>query len=530
MKDHPDSLQGPSARTKTNRRGDVERWLAAIVESSDDAIIGKTPEGVITSWNAGAEHMFGYRAEEVLGKAITILIPRELWREEADILARLRDGGRIDHFETVRIRKDGSKIFISLTISPIRDTEGRITGVSKIARDITEYKSLKEREEQARAAMLGERRFRELIENAPDAILLVDASGTISIANRTAESMFGYSPEDLMGQNVDLLVPGPSRGHHAEYRNAFVDAGVSRPMGQGLELYACRKDGSEFPVEISLSPMQTNAGTSVAAVIRDVTERKRAEQQIRFLRESYMTELEASQQKAERLNQLKSEFMASMSHELRTPLHTIIGFAELLAEERDGPLNERQKRFLDHIRVDSEHLLELINDVLDLSRIEAGGLKLQSVPLLTSEAIDEAVDAVLLIAAKKSVAIRAEKTDSISIVADPLRLRQILYNLLNNAVKFTPSGGEVVVGAVRDGDFVRFTVADTGIGIPKDEHERIFDKFYQMGTTTEGVRQGTGLGLAICRQLVEMQGGSIWVESDIGKGSRFSFTIPNSRR
>jgi signal transduction histidine kinase len=263
-------------------------------------------------------------------------------------------------------------------------------------------------------------------------------------------------------------------------------------------------------------------------VIRDVSERKRAEQQIHSLEQSYLAELETRHKEAERLNQLKSEFMASVSHELRTPLHTIIGFAELLSEESAGPLNEKQRRFVGHIQTDSEHLLGLINDVLDLSRIEAGGLVVRTEVLPLRAAASEAINAIHPQADGKRVRVREGAIPKIDVLADPLRVRQILYNLLSNGVKFTNAGGEVTVSAEADGDFARITVADTGCGIPPDECSRIFDKFYQVGYTTAGVRQGTGLGLAICKQLVEIQGGKIWVDSEPGKGSLFHFTLPRS--
>jgi PAS domain S-box-containing protein len=506
---------------------DAERWLAAIVESSEDAIISKTLDGIITSWNDAAERIFGYTAAEAIGKPIAIIIPPELWLEEEQILQRLNDGERLSHIETTRVRKDGSRITTSLSISPIRDASGAITGISKIARDVTEHKKLVEREALASAEALAERGFHELIENAPDAILQVGSDGKILIANRTAEQLFGYTRAELIGAGVDALVPEGAREHHAARRQKFAAAGVSRPMGLGLELYARRKDGTEFPVEISLSPTRTASSVTVTAVIRDVTERKRAEQQIQSLQQSYMAELENRHKEAERLNMLKSEFIASVSHELRTPLHTIIGFAELLGEEGEGPLNEKQRRFLRHIQTDSEHLLGLINDVLDLSMIEASGLTLRTETLPLQMAISEAVNAIRPFATARSVAVREREIPEVRVLADPLRLRQILYNLLSNGVKFTPAGGEVAVTAAPEGALIRITVSDSGVGIAKEEYERIFDKFYQVGKTTVGVRQGTGLGLTICRQLVEMQGGRIWVESEVGKGSHFHFTLPS---
>ncbi len=506
---------------------DAANWLAAIVESSEDAIIGKTLDGIITSWNASARRIFGYTAEEAIGKPITILIPRNLWHEETEILVRLRNGERVNHFETVRLRKDGSTIAISLTISPIHDVHGAITGISKIARDITEHKKLLASEAASRVDILAERKFRDLIENAPDAILQTDSTGNIILANRTAELVFGYTREEFLGMSVDALVPAAVRSWHPAHRRKFEAAGESRPMGMGLDLRAVRKDGTEFPVEISLSPNRIEGGINVTAVIRDVTERKHAEQQIHSLEQSYTAELEARHREAERLNRLKSEFIASVSHELRTPLHTIIGFSELLGEEGAGSLNEKQKRFVHHIQADSEHLLGLINDVLDLSRIEAGGLVVRTEPLALKTAIVEAVNAIHPQASAKGVTVRESHIADTDVVADPLRLRQILYNLLSNGVKFTDPGGEVVVTASAVEDFVQVTVADTGLGIPSEECGRIFDKFYQVGYTTTGVRQGTGLGLTICKQLVEIQCGKIWVESEPGKGSRFHFTLPS---
>jgi signal transduction histidine kinase len=326
-----------------------------------------------------------------------------------------------------------------------------------------------------------------------------------------------------------MLVPEANRASHPGHRKAFASGGLARPMGLGLDLFARRKDGTRFPVEISLSPMKTESGVHVTAVIRDVTERKLTEQRVRTLQESYMTELEARHKEAERLNQLKSEFMASISHELRTPLHTIIGFAELLEEEGEGPLNEKQRRFLHHIHADSEHLLGLINDVLDLSRIEAGGLHLRTETLSLREIVAETVNAIRPYADSKSVSIREGDHLDTSVWADSMRLRQILYNLLSNGAKFTGSGGEVHVDAAVEDGSVRVTVADTGLGIAPEECTRIFDKFYQVGFTPVGVREGTGLGLAICKQLVEMQKGKIWVESEPGKGSQFHFTLPHNQ-
>jgi PAS domain S-box-containing protein len=538
--DSKSTQTGQPVVSDTSARRDAERWLAAIVESSDDAILGKSLDGIITSWNSGATRIFGYEPEEAIGKPISFLAwPGEEARIES-FLEALRRGERIDHFEVARKHKNGNKIVVSLSLSPIMDSDGAIIGITKIARDITERKAAEEalilnearlraltdQEAQSRAEAIAERKFRDLIENAPDAILQVDSTGSIVIANRTAEKMFGYSHEELLASGVDILIPEAKRAGHAGHRKAFAAAGKTRPMGQGLDLYARRKDGTQFPVEISLSPAKTESGVLVTAVVRDITERKETELRVRTLQESYMTELQTQQKEAERLNQLKSEFMASISHELRTPLHTIIGFAELLEEEAEGVLNEKQRRFLHHIHKDSEHLLGLINDVLDLSRIHAGGLNLRTEAMSLQAAVSEAVNAILPYATSRVVAVREGVNPNLTVSADPMRLRQILNNLLSNGVKFTEAGGEVSVDAAVAGSFVMISVSDTGVGIAPEECARIFEKFYQVGIPPIGVREGTGLGLAICKQLVEMHGGEIGVESELNRGSRFYFTLP----
>jgi signal transduction histidine kinase len=228
----------------------------------------------------------------------------------------------------------------------------------------------------------------------------------------------------------------------------------------------------------------------------------------------------------ERANRLKSEFLASMSHELRTPLHTIIGFSELLTEELEGPLNEKQKRFLGHILQDSRHLLELINDILDLSKIEAGRLELQKEQIDFAGCLEDVIATMTQQASAKNIKVEVRNQFRGSLHADRLRVKEILYNLLSNALKFTPDGGQVWVETLVRGHQLHVTVGDTGIGVQPEEHQSIFEKFYQVGSTTKGTREGTGLGLAITRKLVELHGGHIWLESRSGEGSRFSFTLP----
>ena len=369
-------------------------------------------------------------------------------------------------------------------------------------------------------------RFRDLLEAAPDAIIEVDRAGNIVLLNATTEKLFGYSRDELLGNSVDLLIPGHLRELHSKHREQYLSSPGTRPMGTGLTLRAVRKDGSEFPVEISLSPTKAGKTTRVTAIIRDVTAQKQAEEQIRTTN----IQLEQRNREVERANQLKSEFLASMSHELRTPLHTIIGFTELLAEQSEGPLNEKQQRFIHHVHQDALHLLELINDVLDLSKIEAGRVDLRLEHFDAGEVVREALIGIFPMSEAKGH-IMVNRVDSCPVYADRVRFREILTNLLSNAVKFTPDKGEITVSAERSAEgLAAFTVSDTGIGIAPADHGAIFETFRQVGSTTRGVREGTGLGLAIVKRLVEMHGGRITIESERGKGSRFTFTIPAPSR
>jgi PAS domain S-box-containing protein len=514
---------------------DPERWLAAIVESSDDAIVGESLDGTITSWNKGAERIFGYTAEEAIGRTVKDLAWPGAEEHIEMLLGKLSHGERVQHFETLRKHKSGRKILVSLSLSPIVGDDGRVIGIAKIARDVTERTALQEsltqrtdqvrrlieREAHARAEALAERRFHELIENAPDAIVQMDENGTIAIANKATEMLFGYDHDELIGSGFGLLVPEGQHDAQEEDRTSFVQVGGSWRMGQESDLRALRKDGTEFPVEISLSSITMERGVQVTAVIRDVTERRRSQEEVRRLQESYMAELQSRREEAERLNRVKSEFLAALAHELRTPLHTIGGFAELLNEEMEGTLTKAQKEFVQHIRQDSQHLLQLIDDVLDFSRIEAGGMQVRTEPLPLRDAMAEAVSAIQPHAEAKGVALQTSDPGDALVMADPMRLRQIFYNLLSSAVKFTATGGEVSVTATSEGGLIRVTVADTGIGISPDEQSMIFKKFYQVGYTPGGA----GLGLAICKQLVEMQGGSISVESEVNRGTQFHFNL-----
>jgi PAS domain S-box-containing protein len=378
-----------------------------------------------------------------------------------------------------------------------------------------------------------ESRFRKLLEAAPDAILEVNPEGQITLLNEAAEKIFGYSRGELLGLNVENLVPAAMRGGHSQHRASYAGHPKTRPMGTGLELQGQRKDGSLFPVEISLSPNWIEGSLHVIASVRDITERKLVEDRIRAIHEQYTAELtakneqlEARSLEAEQANRLKNEFLASMSHELRTPLHTIIGFSELLTEQLEGPLNEKQNRFVGHILQDARHLLELINEVLDISKIESGRLELKRETFDFSHCVEEVLAGIHHHAANKKITLENKNRFQNTLWADRLRVKEILYNLLSNAVKFTPEGGKVWIESADDGNFLEVSICDSGIGIPEAEQFLIFDKFYQAGDSRKAAREGTGLGLSITKHLVELHGGHISVVSRPGQGSRFTVSFP----
>ncbi len=511
-------------KSSNARTGEMEA-IRTLLEAGPLAIVRVNSQATVKRWSPGAEKLLGWSSAEILQHPL----PDGGLRDALDVAI---SSGKPGDLEVKQQAKDGSILQLNVWIASYQEADTPAPDYVLLLTDLTEHHELAASERAAIQRAREEARFRELLEAAPDAILEVDREGRIVLMNAVTEKIFGYQREELLGKSVDILIPEALRGGHERYRAAYWAAPQTRPMGSGLDLLGLHKSGRTIPVEISLSPVRSEGGLRVSAIIRDVTERKQAEEQIRSIQRQFTEELRVKNQElaqrnqeVERANRLKSEFLASMSHELRTPLHTIIGFCELLLEEMEGPLNEKQKRFLGHMRQDSHHLLELINDILDLSKIEAGRLELRPELFELSGAVEEVLSSIRQLAANKKISVQNDVA-SLLVKADRVRCKEILYNLLSNAVKFTPEGGSIWTESAIEDLFVRITVADTGIGIAESEHISVFDTFYQVGNTTKGVREGTGLGLAITKRLVEMHGGRIWVESQPGKGSRFNFTLP----
>jgi PAS domain S-box-containing protein len=606
--------------------------LASIVASTDDAIIGINLDGSITSWNRGAEKMYGYTVDEVSGRHISVLVPSDKIGEQNEVIAKIKNGQRVEHLETVRLKKDGRPVIVSLSISPIENTEGRITGISAIARDIT-------RQKQAEAEL---RKLSRAVQESPASVVITDTRGNINYVNPKFTRTTGYSLQEVMGQNPRVLKSGETtpadyqelwdtitsgrewRGiFHNKKKNGelywesasispikdehgvitdfiavkeditamkyaqdelaklslvasktdnaviitnnqglieWVNDGFTRMTGYTLseilgkkpgpilqgpltnpetvkrisdklkkkepfteEILNYYKNGETKWISMDITPIRNDQGEVVKFISlqRDITQRKETEEALR-----------QAKAQAESANQAKSEFLANMSHEIRTPMNAIIGIADLLW---DSDLTPEQRQYVQISRSAGENLLLLINDILDLSKVEAGQLALEHISFDLFGIIEKTCEvmAVRTHSRNLELACRISPDTPQYIKGDPTRLRQVITNLLCNAIKFTEKG-EIVLMVLPTGkeissqspQYLQFSVRDTGIGIPAEKLSTIFEKFTQADSSITRKYAGTGLGLAISRQLTELMGGKIWVESKPQEGSTFFFTIP----
>jgi PAS domain S-box-containing protein len=486
------------------------------IDLSVDMVCTAGADGFFKRLNPAWEKTLGFTREELMAKPYLEFVHPEDRQSTQSEVDHIENGEKTCSFENRYVCKDGSYRWLSWNafFEPQQRT------MYGIARDSTKRKR---DEEQLRDS---EDRYRTLFERNPHPICVFSRTTLACLAvNEAAVQKYGYSQSELLTMSISDIeppedVPALLKGVRAD------GGGVQRASVRRHR----KKDGSVIDVEVTSSRSFTFADQEACfAIAVDISDRKHLdEERQRFTAnlETANRELELRNREVERATHLKSKFLASMSHELRTPLNAIVGFSDLLAEETAGPLNAKQKRFIDHIRQGSAHLLQLINDILDLSKIEAGQLEIRCEQFLVKEALPEVLSTIHPLAMAKNIQVQQKLRTDRPIYADRVRFKQILYNLLSNAVKFTPKGGRIEIDCFESVDQVCLSVADTGIGIRPEDQQLVFEEFRQVDVARGVVNEGTGLGLAITKRLVEQQGGTISLSSEFGKGSRFTFTLP----
>ena len=490
------------------RRSTDQRQLllaAMLVASSDDAIIGEDQQSVITTWNPAAQRLYGYSAEEVVGRNIAFLLPPDRINELDAVVGRVAKGAGAQHYETKRVHKDGHLIEVGMTVSPIRDQSGAIVGTSTIQRDITQRK-------QTDAVIV---EMAAIVDSSNDAIIGKTLEGVITTWNRGAEDIYGYTADEMIGKSISLIVPPDRPGEVAEIIAGMM---VADARTKNFETQRVCKDGRIIDVSLTVSPIRDSDGMIVGAssVARDVTEHNAM---AAALKASELRSLLA-------VSRAKDEMVSLVSHELRTPLASLLGFTELLYS-RDFS-EEQRRQYLEVMLREGRRLTDLINDVLHIQRLEAGHQNLDLAPADLNALIRRAVTS-----AGEDIQrpIEVDLPETLPLVmVDTDAVLQVLGNFMSNARKYSPDGGAILVTSQVVGDMVEIRVQDHGLGVPLAELPKLFATFYRVDSGDRRVIKGTGLGLSINRRIVEAHGGQVAAYSEgPGHGSRFQFTLPTVR-
>jgi PAS domain S-box-containing protein len=504
-----------------------------LLDQVHDAIFVFDSDDFVTYWNPAAAERYGWSDGEALGKQTHSLLHTVFPEPLKDIQATLLRTGKWEG-ELKHLTKDGTRIVVASRWSLERDEDGNPTGTLEINSDITEQVALRKEEEVLRKQeevsktrlVESEERLAGIIASAMDGIITVDERQRIVLFNAAAENMFGYTCSEIVGESLDRLIPARFHAAHVRHITQFSQSHVTRRRMDGAieGLYGLRSNGEEFPIEASISHVTTNGVQLFTAIVRDISERQLNMQlQLDNLR------LEERTRQTEQANRIKDQFLANMSHELRTPLNGIIGFAQFLADGKPGRLNPKQSEYLGDILHSGQHMLQIVTDILDLTKVNAGKMELRPETFALVKAIEEGCAVTQPIADKNGVHIDINVSPKIGEVKlDRHRFMQVLYNLLSNAIKFTNDRGTVEVTAelCESNDF-QLVVNDNGIGIQAENIDRIFEEFEQVDSgATSRQHEGTGLGLALSKKLVQLQGGELSVTSILGKGSSFTVKLP----
>ncbi|TSD66973.1 PAS domain-containing sensor histidine kinase [Inquilinus sp. KBS0705] len=472
--------------------------LAAIIAASDDTIISKTLQGIITSWNPAAERMFGYSESETIGKHISIIIPPERIDEEAYIIGQITQGKRVERFETIRVARDGSLIPISLSVSPIKDSNGNVVGASKIARDIRDRHTAYEKQSILAA----------IVASSDDPIISKTLQGIITSWNPAAERMFGYTEAEAIGKHISLIIP-PDRLGEEEVIISNIAGGNKIDH---FETKRRTKNGVDIALSVTVSPVTDWSGNIIGAskIIRDISERLNAQEEKARLYEQVKI-----------LNDKKDEFIGLASHELKTPLTSISGYLQILS----GIItDEKARSFVDKTRQQVKKLGALVSDLLDISKIEAGKLALSVETFNIRQVLDDAIELLSNGNNKYQIQLNTNIT-SLKVIGDPNRIEQVIINLLTNAIRYSPGSNNILVYLTAEANEVKIGVQDFGVGIEPSKLGEIFSRFYRVDDANPNI-SGLGIGLYLSHEIVTRHNGRIWAESQPGVGSTFWFTLP----
>ncbi len=478
-----------------------EELFRAYVETANDMVYTVDLEGVLTYVNSYGQKLLGCREDEILGRSCLDFVAPAYRKRTAQAFSDLIETGELRDFDFVLQSRTGTEIHLEVN-GKLLYRKGQLIGGMGIGRDVSERKRIEKQLEM----------FSRAVESAYDATVITDLSGEVLYANPAAGRIFSWRSSFLPGRSAEIFYP------ERQQTRCLIQQAIAG--GWSGEVICSRRNGERFPALVSVGPIYDEKSNPMAVsfITRDITQQKQIE-----------VELASKNAEVERASRLKSEFLANMSHELRTPLTAILGFSSILKQQIFGELNSKQQLYIHQIHRSGQHLLSLINDVLDLSKVEAGQMHLEISSIAINELCEDALALVREQAEARKIKIHHTVQPHLPyLMADELRVRQMLLNLLSNAVKFSGEEGEIGLDIEIQAEEVQMTVWDKGIGIPEDKQHLLFKPFQQVDGSLSRSREGTGLGLALTRRLAELHSGTVEVTSCEGKGSQFVIRLPLS--